>query len=59
MSSNTDNRHHDRATAPSRGQRFLTWIQEPFGSVMFASVATISSFGLVLSGMWAIQATLN
>lgn len=53
-------KHQDNpTTAPSRGQRFLTWIQEPFGSIIFASASTIGSFGVVLSGMWAIQATLN
>jgi|TARA_R100000005_G_scaffold94552_2_gene72947 hypothetical protein len=59
MNTRPDDAHHDVKTTPSRGQRFTTWIQEPFGSVMFASVATISTFGFVLSGMWAIQVTLN
>jgi hypothetical protein len=59
MHTTPDKAHRDVKIKPSRGQRFTTWIQEPFGSVMFASVATISSFGFVLSGMWAIQVTLN
>ncbi|MEQ9464982.1 MAG: hypothetical protein RJQ10_15060 [Haliea sp.] len=58
MSSRQDS-HHDRTTMDSRGQRFIKWAQEPFGSVMVASVATIGSFGFVLSSMWAIQAALN
>lgn len=47
------------ATSMTRGQRFIEWIQEPFGSIMAASVATIGSFGVVLSSMWAIQVALN
>ncbi len=54
-----DKHHPNRGTEPSRGQRFLAWIQEPFGSIIFASASTIGSFGVVLSGMWAIQAALT
>jgi hypothetical protein len=43
----------------SRGERFGEWIQDPMGSVIAASVATIGSFGVVLSGMWAINLALN
>jgi hypothetical protein len=48
-----------RATPLSSGQRFIQWIQDPMGSVIAASVATIGSFGVVLSGMWAISLALN
>lgn len=49
-----------KATAhASRGQRFSQWIQDPMGSVIAASVGTIGSFGIVLSGVWAINAALN
>ncbi|MEE4143607.1 MAG: hypothetical protein V2I26_02325 [Halieaceae bacterium] len=52
---------HDSATKTpaSRPQRFSQWIQDPMGSVIAASVATIGSFGVVLSGMWAINVALN
>jgi hypothetical protein len=44
---------------PSRLERFGTWIQEPMGGVIAASVATMSSLGIVLSGSWAISLALN
>lgn len=45
--------------AQSKGQRFIKWVQEPMGSVIAASVATISTFGITLSGIWAINVALN
>lgn len=45
--------------APSMRSAFGQWLQEPLGSIVAASVATIGSLGLVLSGIWAIQLTLN
>lgn len=52
--------HDDSHTAQaSRAQRFNEWIQDPMGGVIAASVATIGSFGVVLSGMWAINVALN
>lgn len=59
MNARQDNPSNDMKARPSRGQRFIAWIQEPFGSVMLASAASIGSLGIVLSSMWAIQATLN
>jgi len=47
------------AAHASTGERFGQWIQDPMGSVIAASVATIGSFGIVLSGMWAINVALN
>ena len=47
------------AAPMSRGGRFVAWLQDPMGSVIAASVATIGSFGVVLSGMWAINVALN
>ena len=35
------------------------WIQDPMGGVIAASVATIGSFGIVLSGMWFIGLAVN
>ena len=47
------------ATPMSRRGRFVEWLQDPMGSVIAASVATIGSFGVVLSGMWGINVALN
>ncbi len=41
------------------GQRFLEWVEEPFGQIVAASVATIGSFGFVLSGIWFVNAVVN
>jgi hypothetical protein len=46
-------------TAEPARQTFSEWIQDPLGSVIAASVATIGSFGVVISGMWAINVALN
>lgn len=61
MKSQQDHPTHDisRAATASRTERFSQWIQDPLGSVIAASVATIGSFGVVLSGMWAINVALN
>ena len=39
-------------------QRFGRFIQDPMGSVIAASIATMSTLGVVLSGMWFINAIL-
>jgi hypothetical protein len=36
-------------------QRFGRFIQDPMGAVIAASIATMSTLGLVLSGMWFIN----
>jgi hypothetical protein len=41
------------------GQHFGQWLDDPMGGVIAASVATIGSFGVVLSGIWAINVALN
>ena len=41
------------------GQRFGRWLEDPMGGVIAASVATIGSFGVVLSGIWAINVALT
>jgi len=47
-------------SAPQSGtERFLAWIEEPFGQVVVASAATIGSFGLVLSGIWFVNIIVN
>ncbi|MCX2980497.1 hypothetical protein EYC98_06365 [Halieaceae bacterium IMCC14734] len=40
-------------------QRFGRFIQDPMGSVIAASIATMSTLGFVLSGMWFINFALN
>lgn len=40
-------------------QRFAEWIQDPMGGVIAASVATIGSLGVVLSGSWFIHMLIN
>jgi hypothetical protein len=43
----------------SLGNRFVQWIQDPLGSIVAASVATIGSLGFVLSGIWMVNLALN
>lgn len=40
-------------------QRFAEWIHDPMGGVIAASVATIGSLGIVLSGSWLIHMIIN
>jgi hypothetical protein len=40
-------------------QRFGRFVQDPMGSVIAASIATMSTLGFVLSGMWFINFALN
>jgi hypothetical protein len=58
----------EKSTLPSQASstaqqslfyRFGQWIQDPMGSVIAASAATIGSFGLVISGMWLISLAVN
>ena len=44
---------------PGLGQRFIRWVQEPLGSIITASVATIGSLGLVVSGIWVVNLAIN
>lgn len=39
--------------------RFADWIQEPMGGVIAASIATMGSLGVVLSGSWLIHVAIN
>ena len=43
----------------SLGSRFVQWVQDPLGSIVAASVATIGSLGFVLSGIWMVNLALN
>jgi hypothetical protein len=56
---NTNVQDTSRTSAMSRSARLGEWLQDPMGGVIAASVATIGSFGVVLSGMWAINLALN
>jgi hypothetical protein len=47
------------ATTPTLGFRLGQWLQDPMGSVIAASAATIGAFGFVLSGTWFISLALN
>lgn len=61
MATGQEHRQQDTAQAipMTRTQRFGQWIQDPMGGAIAASVATIGSFGVVISGMWAINVALN
>jgi hypothetical protein len=47
------------AAKPPLSYRMGQWLQDPMGSVIAASVATIGAFGLVLSGTWFISLAVN
>ena len=47
------------AQAQSNAQRFIAWVQEPAGSVIAASIATIGTFVITLSGIWAINLAVS
>ena len=48
-----------RAKAATPWQRIAHWMEDPLGQVVAASVATIGSFGLVLSGIWLVNIAVN
>jgi len=37
---------------------FEKWVEDPMRSVVAASIATMSTLGIVLSGIWAINVVL-
>jgi hypothetical protein len=47
------------ATQASLAYRLGQWIQDPMGSIIAASAASIGAFGFVLSGTWLIHTVLN
>ena len=60
--SNSNNTGVATAVAVSQktaGQRLLAWVEEPLGQIVAASVATIGSFGMVLSGIWFVNVLVN
>ncbi len=48
-----------QVVATTVSQRFVQWIQDPMGSVIVASIGTMSTLGVVLSSIWAINFALN
>ncbi len=46
-------------TNTSMAYRLGQWIQDPMGSIIAASAASIGAFGFVLSGTWLIHTALN
>ena len=62
MKSQQDQPTHDDSRAAHRVARSnasVNGYRTPWARVIAASVATIGSFGVVLSGMWAINVALN
>lgn len=47
------------AASKSTGQKFAEFIQDPMGGVIAASLATMSSLGVVLSGSWIIHMVIS
>jgi hypothetical protein len=47
------------ASAATLGQRFIDYLQDPLGSIIVASVTTIGSFGVVLSGIWFVNLAVS
>ncbi len=45
--------------AKTRGQRFAEWLQDPMGGVIAASITTIGSLGVVVSGIWFVNLAIN
>lgn len=40
---------------PSKTERLSTWIQDPMGSIIAASITAMGSLGVVLSGIWFVN----
>ena len=59
MSSNQQSSAIAQAMQLTPMQRFGRFIQDPMGSVIAASIGTMSTLGVVLSGMWFINAVMN
>jgi hypothetical protein len=50
---------HNTDGKPSLMQRFGDYMQDPLGSIVTATAATIGSFGFVLSGIWFVNLAVN
>lgn len=53
------NQTPESEAGPTRMQRIGEWLQDPMGSVVAASAASIGAFGVVLSGTWMIHSVMN
>jgi len=42
----------------TRSQRFAAWMQDPMGSIIFASIIAIGSLAFVGSGIWIVDAVI-
>lgn len=42
----------------TRRQRLVDWLEDPMGSVIVASVVAIGSLGVVISGIWVVDAVI-
>lgn len=47
------------AVVPAEQRSFLQMLEDPMWQAVFASVTTISLFGVVLSGIWLMDAIVN
>ena len=48
-----------QAVPVDRNERIVRWLEDPMNSCIVASLATISTLGIVLSSMWFIQLVLG
>ena len=48
-----------QAQTPQAESKVVRWLEDPLGSIITASAATIGSFGVVLGGIWAINIAIN
>ena len=48
-----------QAKTAGLSQRMALWLEDPLGQVVAASVATIGSLGVVLSGIWLVNIAVN
>ena len=50
------NQSPDTPTATgSASQGFFQWMQDPLGSIIFASVTAMGSLAIVISGIWMVD----
>ena len=59
MSDSSHSPSQVRAKTAGTWQRIALWLEDPLGQVVAASVATIGSLGVVLSGIWLVNIAVN
>ena len=52
-------RHDIQASEQTRGARVVAALEDPMNSVIAASLVTMSTLGVVLSGAWFINTIVN